>query len=153
MEIKEQVHVQRNVLNRIKEHAAAVHESTKHEVMGYLLGRFKENIVEIHDIVIPKQVSTTVSVHEKDTDVELVNTLLQEEFQEQGIINVGWYHSHPGFGCFLSNVDLETQDVWQKVNPKMIALVIDNISGEFKVFRVKKTKTSLKECEISARLI
>ena len=24
---------------------------------------------------------------------------------------VGWYHSHPGFGCWLSSVDVNTQDV------------------------------------------
>jgi proteasome lid subunit RPN8/RPN11 len=24
---------------------------------------------------------------------------------------VGWYHSHPGFGCWLSGVDMSTQ-VW-----------------------------------------
>ncbi len=24
---------------------------------------------------------------------------------------VGWYHSHPGFGCWLSNVDINTQQV------------------------------------------
>ena len=24
---------------------------------------------------------------------------------------VGWYHSHPGFGCWLSGVDINTQQV------------------------------------------
>jgi 26S proteasome regulatory subunit N11 len=24
---------------------------------------------------------------------------------------VGWYHSHPGFGCWLSSVDVNTQNV------------------------------------------
>jgi hypothetical protein len=24
---------------------------------------------------------------------------------------VGWYHSHPGFGCWLSSVDINTQQV------------------------------------------
>lgn len=24
---------------------------------------------------------------------------------------VGWYHSHPGFGCWLSGVDVNTQQV------------------------------------------
>jgi 26S proteasome regulatory subunit N11 len=26
---------------------------------------------------------------------------------------VGWYHSHPGFGCWLSGVDINTQQVYQ----------------------------------------
>eukprot|EP00983_Pelagomonas_calceolata_P048013 1140881-Pelagomonas_calceolata.AAC.1 len=25
---------------------------------------------------------------------------------------VGWYHSHPGFGCWLSGVDINTQQFW-----------------------------------------
>lgn len=25
---------------------------------------------------------------------------------------VGWYHSHPGFGCWLSGVDINTQQVY-----------------------------------------
>ena len=24
---------------------------------------------------------------------------------------VGWYHSHPGFGCWLSGIDINTQQV------------------------------------------
>jgi proteasome lid subunit RPN8/RPN11 len=27
---------------------------------------------------------------------------------------VGWYHSHPGFGCWLSGVDVHTQQVQQQ---------------------------------------
>ena len=28
---------------------------------------------------------------------------------------VGWYHSHPGFGCWLSGTDINTQQVLYKV--------------------------------------
>ena len=28
-----------------------------------------------------------------------------------GLSVVGWYHSHPGFGCWLSGVDVGTQKV------------------------------------------
>lgn len=30
---------------------------------------------------------------------------------------VGWYHSHPGFGCWLSGVDINTQQVPAPVFP------------------------------------
>jgi len=33
---------------------------------------------------------------------------------------VGWYHSHPGFGCWLSSVDVNTQ----QVNINMINYII-----------------------------
>ena len=30
---------------------------------------------------------------------------------------VGWYHSHPGFGCWLSGVDINTQQVGPYLHP------------------------------------
>jgi len=153
LESKEIAFIEKQVLEKIKDHARRVHASTKHEVMGYLLGHFKEGRVDVTDIVIPEQESSTVGVQEKDTDTQLIKALQEEENQKLGIVNVGWYHSHPGFGCFLSHVDLVTQDVWQKVNSRMIALVIDNVSGEFKIFRVKKAKNDLLSVQIQARIM
>ena len=37
----------------------------------------------------------------------------------------GWYHSHPSYGCFMSNEDIGTQARYQKLWDKAIALVID----------------------------
>ena len=42
---------------------------------------------------------------------------------------VGWYHSHPGFGCWLSSHDLEIQKVFEKKNPRSVAVVIDPIQS------------------------
>jgi 26S proteasome regulatory subunit N11 len=33
------------------------------------------------------------------------------DFSTRAEIVVGWYHSHPGFGCWLSSVDVQTQQV------------------------------------------
>lgn len=42
---------------------------------------------------------------------------------------VGWYHSHPGFGCWLSSVDINTQQVSLLENLKCQVLMLDsNIS-------------------------
>ena len=38
---------------------------------------------------------------------------------------VGWYHSHPGFGCWLSGIDCNTQKFMQMVNKTWFALVVD----------------------------
>jgi len=40
---------------------------------------------------------------------------------------VGWYHSHPGFGCWLSGVDMNTQQSFEQLNPRAVAVVIDPI--------------------------
>ena len=37
----------------------------------------------------------------------------------------GWYHSHPGYGCWLSGIDVSTQSLYQKVQEPFIAIVID----------------------------
>ncbi|OBZ70510.1 26S proteasome non-ATPase regulatory subunit 14 [Grifola frondosa] len=29
---------------------------------------------------------------------------------------VGWYHSHPGFGCWLSSVDVNTQQSFEQLD-------------------------------------
>lgn len=38
---------------------------------------------------------------------------------------VGWYHSHPGYGCWLSGIDVSTQMLQQSHNDPFLAVVID----------------------------
>merc|ERR1712196_344272 len=38
---------------------------------------------------------------------------------------VGWYHSHPGFGCWMSGVDINTQQSFEALNQRAVAVVID----------------------------
>lgn len=38
---------------------------------------------------------------------------------------VGWYHSHPGYGCWLSGIDVSTQMLNQQYQDPFFALVID----------------------------
>lgn len=37
----------------------------------------------------------------------------------------GWYHSHPGYKCWLSGIDVSTQSLNQKMNEPFVAIVID----------------------------
>ena len=37
---------------------------------------------------------------------------------------VGWYHSHPGFGCWLSGIDMATQQLFEKLNPRAVCLCL-----------------------------
>jgi proteasome lid subunit RPN8/RPN11 len=46
---------------------------------------------------------------------------------------VGWYHTHPGFGIFLSGMDLFIQDHFFNL-PWQVALVYDPISGDEGMF-------------------
>lgn len=42
---------------------------------------------------------------------------------------VGWYHSHPGFGCWLSGVDINTQQSFEQLTDRAVAVVIDPIQS------------------------
>lgn len=42
---------------------------------------------------------------------------------------VGWYHSHPGFGCWLSGVDINTQQSFEALNQRAVAVVVDPIQS------------------------
>ena len=42
---------------------------------------------------------------------------------------VGWYHSHPGFGCWLSSVDINTQQSFEALTGRAVAVVVDPIQS------------------------
>lgn len=42
---------------------------------------------------------------------------------------VGWYHSHPGFGPWLSGTDIQTQQSFEMLHPRCVAVVIDPIQS------------------------
>jgi len=42
---------------------------------------------------------------------------------------VGWYHSHPGFGCWLSGVDINTQQSFEALSERAVAVVVGPIQS------------------------
>ena len=42
---------------------------------------------------------------------------------------IGWYHSHPGYGCWLSGIDVATQSMNQNFQDPFLALVVDIFSS------------------------
>lgn len=56
------------------------------------------------------QSGTGVSVEAVDY---VYQTTMMDRLKQTGRpeMIVGWYHSHPGFGCWLSSVDINTQQV------------------------------------------
>jgi proteasome lid subunit RPN8/RPN11 len=47
---------------------------------------------------------------------------------------VGWYHSHPGFGCWLSGVDMNTQQAFEKLNARAVSQA--NIHDVYVIYAV-----------------
>ena len=65
---------------------------------------------------------------------------------EPGANVVGWYHTHPDMGVFLSQTDLRTQQLYFQA-PWQIAIVIDPVSRETGVFcGIKGSKVQENQC-------
>lgn len=59
---------------------------------------------------------------------------------------VGWYHSHPGFGCWLSGVDINTQQSFEALSERAVAVVVDpiqSVKGKVEMLPCKCLKCSL----------
>lgn len=42
---------------------------------------------------------------------------------------VGWYHSHPGFGCWFSGTDITTQQSFEQLNARAVGIVVDPVQS------------------------
>jgi len=99
------------------------------EVMGLMLGEFiDEYTVQVVDVFAMPQSGTSVSVESVDHvfQTRMVDMLKQTGRSEEV---VGWYHSHPGFGCWLSSVDINTQQSFESLDPRSVAVVVDPIQS------------------------
>ena len=78
------------------------------EVMGLMLGEFVDDYtIRVVDVFAMPQSGTGVSVEAVDPvfQQKMLDMLKQTGRHE---MVVGWYHSHPGFGCWLSGTDCST---------------------------------------------
>jgi len=99
------------------------------EVMGLMLGEFVDDYtVKCVDVFAMPQSGTGVSVEAVDPvfQTKMLDMLKQTGRPE---MVVGWYHSHPGFGCWLSGVDVNTQQSFEALNQRAVAVVIDPIQS------------------------
>jgi len=86
--------------------------SLSHEVAGVLVGPRPEKqpdgryVVHIIDSIIAKHtVMHGASVTYTPESWRYVNDKLRERYPDETAVIVGWYHTHPGFGIFLSGMD------------------------------------------------
>ena len=125
--------IQRSALDAIHAHGQS---ETGVEVCGVLVGELR------HDRTGPYLLITAHIAGDKASSRETQVTftaetwnVIQAEMEKNhaGRKVVGWYHTHPGFGVFLSGMDLFIQDnffnlAWQ------VAWVYDPIAGTDGVF-------------------
>jgi len=99
------------------------------EVVGLMLGQWIDDYtVHIVDIFATPQSGTGTSVEAIDEAYQSTMTEMLKAVGRREDV-VGWYHSHPGFGVWLSNVDINQQLYWEKLNPRCIAVVVDPVQS------------------------
>jgi len=122
----EQIYISSLALIKMLKHARA---GVPMEVMGLMLGEFVDDYtIKVVDVFAMPQSGTGVSVEAVDPvfQTKMLDMLKQTQRNE---MVVGWYHSHPGFGCWLSGVDINTQQAFEQLNPKAVAVVVDPIQS------------------------
>ena len=99
------------------------------EVMGLMLGEFVDDYtVRCIDVFAMPQTGTGVSVEAVDSVYQqTMHDMLKQTGRQETV--VGWYHSHPGFGCWLSGVDCNTQQSFEVLNARSVAVVVDPIQS------------------------
>ncbi|OJJ53243.1 hypothetical protein ASPSYDRAFT_163027 [Aspergillus sydowii CBS 593.65] len=122
----ETVHISSLALLKMLRHGRA---GVPMEVMGLMLGEFvDEYTVRVTDVFAMPQSGTGVSVEAVDP---VFQTKMMDMLRQTGRPEpvVGWYHSHPGFGCWLSSVDINTQQSFEQLTPRAVAVVVDPIQS------------------------
>lgn len=118
--------------NNVRISLTALMKMTEHvrsggdvEVMGLLLGKHSSSTFTVNDSLILPVLGTETRVNAQEDAYEfMVNYMeLQKEAKSDSVI--GWYHSHPGYGCWLSGIDVATQRLHQEHLDPFIAIVID----------------------------
>jgi len=122
----ETIHISSLALLKMLKHGRA---GVPMEVMGLMLGEFIDaTTISCVDVFAMPQAGTSVTVESVD---HVFQTKMLDMLKQTGRpeMVVGWYHSHPGFGCWLSNVDVNTQQSFEQLNPRAVAVVIDPIQS------------------------
>lgn len=116
------------------------------EVMGMLTGKIVQNTFVVMDVYSLPVEGTETRVNAQSEGYEYMVQYL-DLLKAVGIEDsiVGWYHSHPGYGCWLSGIDVATQSLNQNFQDPYLAIVVDPVQtanqgkveiGAFRTFPV-----------------
>jgi COP9 signalosome complex subunit 5 len=96
------------------------------EVMGMLTGKIVDNGIVVMDAYQLPVEGTETRVNAQAEGYEyMVQFLESNKANGKPEHIVGWYHSHPGYGCWLSGIDVGTQALNQNFQDPYLALVVD----------------------------
>lgn len=98
------------------------------EVMGLLLGKVDANVMVVMDCFALPVEGTETRVNVQSEGFEYMTAYVESAKRVGRLEHVlGWYHSHPGYGCWLSGIDVSTQALNQNFQDPFVAIVIDPV--------------------------
>lgn len=96
------------------------------EIMGLMQGKILGDTVVVTDAFrLPVEGTETNVNASSQADEYMVQYLTACRDSGRMENAVGWYHSHPGYGCWLSGTDVQTQMIQQAAQDPFVAVVID----------------------------
>lgn len=125
--------ITRQAFTTISEHAAS---DTSVELCGVLAGRLSKD--QNGPFLLVEQAVSGVATRRTGSQVTFTHETWQQihgdmESRFPDLRIVGWYHTHPGFGIFLSDMDQFIQDNFFNL-PHHVAFVFDPISNQRGLF-------------------
>ena len=144
------VYISENVLKVIKE----ICTTSNLELFGYLVGNVfewkKKKYVIITDQLYDKNAVDSQQYFTSQIDgaagnFDVVLKGLRDLRKDDDLRILGWWHTHPDFGLFLSTTDIHTQKFFFP-ETYQVALILDPIRNEYTFFTLdNSTKKGYKE--------
>eukprot|EP00178_Gracilaria_changii_P012727 TRINITY_DN35960_c0_g1_i1.p1 TRINITY_DN35960_c0_g1~~TRINITY_DN35960_c0_g1_i1.p1 ORF type:complete len:316 (-),score=45.34 TRINITY_DN35960_c0_g1_i1:25-972(-) len=98
------------------------------EVMGSLIGRVSGDTMIVTDSFALPVEGTETRVNAGAEGYEyMVQYLTDSKATGRPENLLGWYHSHPGYGCWLSGIDVGTTKLNQQYQEPYLAIVVDPV--------------------------
>lgn len=96
------------------------------EVMGLMQGKVVgDTFVVVDSFALPVEGTETRVSAQNEAYEYMVQYQSQSQEAGRREVIVGWYHSHPGYGCWMSGIDCSTQMHNQTFQDPFLAVVID----------------------------
>jgi len=97
-----------------------------YEIMGLMQGKVVgTSLVVMDSFALPVQGTETRVNAANEANEYMVEYIAKSEKAGRLEHAIGWYHSHPGYGCWLSGIDVSTQMNNQRFQDPFVAVVID----------------------------
>lgn len=93
--------------------------------MGLLLGFVQQKFFVVEEVLPLPVEGTETRVNAADEANEfIVDFCIAQEMIVADRKCIGWYHTHPGYRCWLSTVDIGTQRLYQQNQDPWVAIVV-----------------------------